>query len=148
MMHAPRSHIVLLAEDNEAARRIVTALLESAGHVVDHVSNGHDAIAAVQARRYDLVLMDVQLPALDGFETARHIRALHHASSRLPIVAITATKSTRESCIAAGMNDVIWKPCARAELFAVLDRWIVPPNASEDRSLGSLAADQDVACKS
>jgi signal transduction histidine kinase/CheY-like chemotaxis protein len=117
---------VLLAEDNRINQQIARAMLEGAGCAVTIASNGKVAVEQWLAHPYDLVLMDCQMPELDGFEATRQIRARETAEGvRVPIVALTANAMAgdRERCIAAGMDDYVSKPFTRAALTAVLDRW-------------------------
>jgi CheY-like chemotaxis protein len=122
-----RSLRVLLAEDNPVNQRLATVLLRKLGHQVTVVEDGQQALASVERDDYDLVLMDVQMPRVDGLEATRRIRA-GGASIRnpdVPIVAMTAMamKGDRERCLEAGMNDYISKPVDRKELSAALARW-------------------------
>jgi CheY-like chemotaxis protein len=116
---------VLLAEDDPINREVAIALLELAGQQVDVAVDGEQAVAKVATQRYDLVLMDMQMPRLDGLQAARRIRALPGAAT-LPIVALTANAfaEDRERCLAAGMNDFVAKPLDMGELYAVLLRWM------------------------
>jgi signal transduction histidine kinase/DNA-binding NarL/FixJ family response regulator len=116
---------ILLAEDVEINREIATAVLRGAGHEVDSVSDGAEAISAVQSKRYDLVIMDVQMPTMDGVTATRHIRALDAPVRHIPILAMTANVYAEQiaSFMNAGMNDHIGKPFKRDELLAAVDRW-------------------------
>ncbi|MGZ6792419.1 MAG: response regulator, partial [Mycobacteriales bacterium] len=115
---------VLLAEDNVVNQKVATLILHRLGQQPDVVSNGQEALEAVQARPYDLVLMDVQMPVVDGLEATRRIRA-EVAPERQPrIVAMTANAlvEDREACFAAGMDDYLAKPVRSDELAAALVR--------------------------
>jgi PAS domain S-box-containing protein len=115
---------LLLAEDNAVNQRLAVSLLEKRGHHVVVVGNGKDAIAALDRDRFDAVLMDVQMPEMDGFEAAAAIRAREDASGgHTPIVAMTAhaLKGDRERCLKAGMDAYIAKPLRSNELFGILD---------------------------
>ncbi len=120
----PGAH-VLLAEDNALNQEVAVALLDAVGVTVDVVSDGRAAVAAVAARAYDLILMDVQMPDLDGLEATRRIRAGAHGAD-VPIVALTANAfaEDREECLAAGMNDHVTKPVEPELLYDMLDRWL------------------------
>ena len=121
---------VLLAEDNVVNQEVATELLRSAGLEVDVVGDGAEAIEKVRARPYDLVLMDVQMPEVDGLQAARMVRTLRNGRT-VPIIAMTANAfgEDREHCLAAGMNDHIAKPVDPDLLYATLLRWI-PARAS------------------
>jgi PAS domain S-box-containing protein len=122
---AARALTILLAEDKPINQRLAIALLTKAGHRVEAVDNGAKAVRAVRERTYDLVLMDIQMPELDGLEAARQIRALPGAAARTPIVAMTANAMAgdREKYLAAGMDDYLSKPIDMALLSAVIERF-------------------------
>jgi CheY-like chemotaxis protein len=118
---------VLLAEDNLVNRRLVTAILEKYGHVVDTVDDGRTAVEAVCTGEYDLVLMDLQMPEMDGLEATAAIRSAELGSGRhLPIVALTAhaMKGDREACLAAGMDAYLAKPIRAPELLGTIEQLI------------------------
>ncbi|MCJ2035672.1 PAS domain S-box protein [Methylobacterium sp. J-068] len=123
---ARRPGHLLLVEDNRINQELARAVLELGGHTVDVVPDGAAAIRAVEEGGYDLVLMDVQMPGMDGMTATRHIRKLGTAAATLPILAMTANvlpdqvRMFRE----AGMNDHVGKPFDRAELYRVIDRWL------------------------
>ncbi|MFN3078098.1 MAG: response regulator, partial [Alphaproteobacteria bacterium] len=112
---------VLLVEDNEINQQVARELLEEEGITVQIAANGQEAVDAVSSARFDVVLMDVQMPVMDGYEASRTIRADARFAS-LPILAMTANAMTgdREKCIDAGMNDHISKPIHPPTLFATL----------------------------
>ncbi|MBF0160105.1 MAG: response regulator [Magnetococcales bacterium] len=116
---------VLLVEDNEINQEIATALLTDVGCVVEWASDGAVAVTKVQQQSYDIVLMDMQMPVMDGLTATRTIRQLPQYA-RLPIVAMTANamQVDRERCMAAGMNDHIAKPIDPEELWSKLLHWI------------------------
>ena len=116
---------ILVAEDVDVNREIARAILEAAGHVVDLVADGVEAVAAVRARRYGLVLMDVQMPGLDGLEATRRIRALPEPAGAVPIVGLTASALPGHAAALreAGMDDHIVKPLRRDDLCAAVARW-------------------------
>jgi PAS domain S-box-containing protein len=135
---ALRGARVLLAEDNFVNREIGIAMLQALGCTVDCAGNGREVIAEVSARSYDVILMDCQMPELDGFAATASIRSLESAGAlpcrnageqpvRLPIVALTANamRGDREQCLAAGMDDYLAKPFSQQQLREVLERWIV-----------------------
>ena len=115
---------ILLAEDNRTNRLVVGTILEKLGHTVHTVEDGRAAVEAVQRDRYDLVLMDVMMPEMDGYAACRAIRALPGAVSRLPIVALTANALPEDEAAAkaAGMSDFATKPITRARLQQIVAR--------------------------
>jgi CheY-like chemotaxis protein/HPt (histidine-containing phosphotransfer) domain-containing protein len=121
----PRSLRILLAEDNYVNQRVAFKLLNAWGHKVDIAANGLEALEAIRQHTYDLVLMDVQMPEMDGVEATRQIRQLKGASAHIPIVAMTANamQGDRERFLEAGMNDYLAKPIARDRLLAILQRY-------------------------
>lgn len=116
---------ILVAEDNDVLRTLVSKLLSRRGYRADLVCNGREAVAAVQSKHYDLVLMDMQMPQLDGISAARAIRSLSGPERNVPIVALTANAlvGQREICLAAGMNSFLTKPIQPEELYSELARW-------------------------
>ena len=116
---------VLVAEDNEINQRIALRILEKSGFAADVVGNGRLALEALKRGHYDLVLMDVQMPEMDGFEATAAIRKLDSAIREIPIIAMTANAMAgdRERCISAGMDDYISKPVSMALLSSTLERW-------------------------
>ena len=117
---------VLLAEDGAVNRQVAVDLLRKRGHRVEAVANGQEAVEAVQRDNYDLVLMDVHMPILDGLAATAAIRALPRPEhARVPIIALTAsaTPADRERCLAAGMDGFVTKPFRATELFRVVERY-------------------------
>jgi CheY-like chemotaxis protein/HPt (histidine-containing phosphotransfer) domain-containing protein len=133
---------ILLAEDNGINRQIVVSMLAKLGLTVDIARNGAEAVDAVQRSGYDLVLMDVQMPVLDGLEATRRIRALTGTGAGTPIIAMTAhaMNGDREKCLAAGMNDYVAKPIDPGGFVASVRRWLqtdatdAPENAGRPRA--------------
>ena len=113
---------ILVVEDNPVNQLVAVGLLESMGYDADTADDGVLALEALAAADYDLVLMDVQMPRLDGYATTREIRAREGAGVRLPVVAMTAAaiEGERERCLAAGMDDFLTKPVDPEALTAVL----------------------------
>ena len=126
-------HRLLLAEDNPVNQRVAVHMLNKLGYAVDVVDNGALAVAAVADGNYALVLMDCQMPEMDGFAATAAIRAVEAKSRHLPIVAMTANamQGDREQCLAAGMDDYIAKPIDVALLAALLAEWL-PSAAARD----------------
>jgi PAS domain S-box-containing protein len=122
--HARSALRILLAEDNAMNQKVALRLLERLGYRADVAANGLEAIEALERRPYDVVLMDVQMPELDGLDATRRICELWPAESRPYIVAMTANAlpEDREACLAAGMNDYVAKPIRTEELAAALKR--------------------------
>jgi CheY-like chemotaxis protein len=122
---------ILLVEDEPINRRIVQAMLNRLGLQTDCASNGQQALTAIAQHRYDLVLMDCQMPDMDGFEASRRLRQheQQQQTARLPIIAMTANArhGDREHCFAAGMDDYVSKPVDRTVLMQVLKRWLPSP---------------------
>ena len=135
--HARLQGHVLLAEDNAVNREVARAALESFGLRVSVAEDGLKALEAVSGERFDLVLMDCQMPEMDGFEATRRIRAAEasgaHDSRRLPIVAVTAgaVEGDRERCLVAGMDDYLTKPFRQTMLHAMLAKWLGDADAGE-----------------
>jgi len=117
---------ILVVEDNIINQKVAVGQLSVLGYESDVVSNGTDAIEAVRTRSYDLVLLDCQMPDIDGYDVARAIRQLGGATRRVPIVAMTAhtMEGEREKCLAAGMDDYLAKPVSTQRLSAALVRWL------------------------
>jgi two-component system, sensor histidine kinase and response regulator len=127
---AQRSLRVLVAEDNAVNRRLVEALLRKRGHTVVSVDNGRAAVAAVTEGGFDVVLMDVQMPEMDGLEATRTIRQLEiETRAHVPIIALTAhaMKGDRDICVAAGMDEYLSKPINAVELFSKIESLTAPP---------------------
>jgi len=121
--NGPRALHILLAEDNAVNRMLAVRFLEKAGHAVEVAENGSRALAMIQSHRFDLVLMDVQMPEMDGFEATAAIRNCElHTHAHIPIIAMTAhaMKGDRERCLQAGMDGYISKPINRNDLLAII----------------------------
>jgi CheY-like chemotaxis protein/HPt (histidine-containing phosphotransfer) domain-containing protein len=136
---------VLLAEDHKINQRLAVMLLHQASHDVDVAENGEQAVAAVLNSDYDIVLMDVQMPVLDGVEATKRIRALPPPKGIIPIVALTAhaMAGARDEYLAAGMDDYLSKPLEPAALFAALAR-LANPSATASSSQKTPPADTEL----
>jgi signal transduction histidine kinase/CheY-like chemotaxis protein len=136
---------VLLAEDNEVNQRVAVGLLERLGCRVDLAGTGEEAVERATRERYDLVLMDVDMPEMDGYSATRAIRAREAAGSdpeRAPIIAMTAhsMQGDRERCLAAGMDDYLAKPVSAAALARLMARWLGPAEIDDPAEPGFEAA--------
>ncbi|AVR96133.1 response regulator [Pseudoduganella armeniaca] len=132
---ARRRHKVLLAEDNPVNVEVASAMLESLGLDVARACNGEEALSAVRQGEFDLVLMDCQMPVMDGMAATAEIRRYEQQQGRarqLPVIAITANalQGDRETCLAAGMDDYLSKPFTQQNLADTLARWIALPRAA------------------
>ena len=125
---------ILVAEDNSTNREVALGMLRQFGLRADAVANGAEAISALESIPYDLVLIDMRMPVMDGIEAARQIRNPRSAvlDHDIPIIALTANamQSDRDSCLAAGMNDFVPKPILKAVLRAALNRWLPTGDAA------------------
>ncbi len=120
---------VLLAEDNKVNQRLAIRLLEKRGHHVTVADDGKAALAAYASQPFDIILMDVQMPEIDGLEATRTLRPREAPTGKhMPIIALTAhaMSGDRERCIAAGMDDYVTKPIQRAELYQKIDALLKP----------------------
>jgi two-component system sensor histidine kinase/response regulator len=115
---------ILLAEDNPVNQKVVLRLLEKLDYRVEAVADGNAAVAAWQTGKFDLIIMDCQMPQMDGYEATREIRRLEGGKGRIPIMALTAhaMKGDEEKCRAAGMDDYLPKPIDRLKLEICLER--------------------------
>ena len=125
---------VLLAEDNLVNQRLATRLLEKRGHRVTLAANGREALAALEKQAHDLVLMDVQMPEMDGLEATAMLRQGEKGSERhQPVIALTAhaMKGDQERCLAAGMDGYLTKPIRPQELDEILDKYVAIRRGSD-----------------
>lgn len=125
-MHPISRQHVLVAEDNAVNRRIAVLMLERLGYDVTSVQNGSEAVSAAASCIYDLILMDCQMPEMDGYRAAIEIRRGEEDGRRVPIVALTAhaMPGDRERCLDSGMDDYISKPYTLETLDATIRRWL------------------------
>ncbi len=128
---------VLVAEDNLINQKVALSLLSHLGYQAEVVQNGAEAVERLKQREYDVILMDCQMPVMDGFEATRAIRQAQCGLSRTPIIAVTANALTgeRERCLAAGMDDYLPKPVSRDALHNTIQRWLCRTLETEPRSL-------------
>ena len=143
---------ILLAEDNIINQKVAIKQLQKLGFAADAVNNGQEAVDALKTGFYDLVLMDCQMPVLDGYDATRRIREEEKAGGifagrRHGIIAMTANamKGDREDCLAAGMDDYVSKPIRPEELKTILQRWESVPlvNTEDPKAAGAFAGDTD-----
>jgi signal transduction histidine kinase/CheY-like chemotaxis protein len=146
----PLEGAILLAEDNLVNQEVARAMLSELGLQVEIASNGEEAVALANSRDFDLVLMDCQMPVMDGYRATAAIREHREGASKpLPIVALTANaiEGDRDKCLAVGMDDYLAKPYALADLEAVLARWLRPttkaPSPTSAEKGGAEAAGED-----
>ncbi len=134
---------ILLAEDYLTNQQVALNHLRRAGYTVDLAENGEEAVAAFARQVYDLILMDMQMPVMDGYEATRQIRRLegptyskHREARRVPIVALTANalKGDREKCLAAGADDYIPKPLKKHDLLTMIGKWVDASPAGTDNA--------------
>ena len=128
---------ILVAEDNKVNQKVIVSMLGKFQCRPDLAENGQEALDMLDQQSYDLVLMDCQMPVMDGYEATRILRGLEltQNSVRIPVVALTAHASDdeREKCLSAGMDDFMSKPIARPELAKILERWLGGTNSSETK---------------
>jgi PAS domain S-box-containing protein len=119
---------ILVADDNQINQLVARSMLEALGQNADFVENGLEAVIAAQSTQYDIILMDLSMPVLDGLEATRRIRSLGPRYEKTPILALTAHagQAQRSDCSKAGFNDVLTKPIPRSLLHATLARWQAP----------------------
>jgi CheY-like chemotaxis protein len=123
-----RATRVLIAEDNPVNQKLVCRFLEKAGIPFDLVTNGRLALDAVDSKKYSIVLMDIHMPEMDGYQATEQIRKLEaeRQAERLPIIALTASalKGDRDKCMAVGMDDYLTKPLNKQDLLQKVKRWV------------------------
>ena len=142
-MEGQRSLRILVVEDNPVNQIVAQRMLTREGHTVVVADNGRHALNALRQARFDVVLMDVQMPELNGYETTLALRERERQTGEhLPVIAMTANamEGDRERCLAAGMDDYVAKPVQRASLLAALDRACSQATSPLDVLIGELAS--------
>jgi CheY-like chemotaxis protein len=115
---------ILMAEDNAINQRVGKLILQRAGYDIDLVGDGNEALEAHRAKPYDLILMDCQMPTMDGFEASRQIRKLEQPQPVIIAVTANALVGERERCLNAGMDDYLSKPFQAEQLVSVVKKWV------------------------
>jgi CheY-like chemotaxis protein len=141
----PNGRRVLLVEDTAVNQTLATRLLEKRGYFVTLAANGREAVEGFEKNRFDLVLMDIQMPEMDGFEATAAIRALEQLSGEhVPIIAMTAhaLKGDKERCLAAGMDGYVSKPIHPRDLFSTIERLLA--NRDLERTDDAISVSQPV----
>ncbi len=133
---------ILVGDDNETYRTVTAAMLRKEGYEVELAVDGNTVVAALAAQEFDLVLLDISMPGLNGLNTARQIRALPPPRGYVPVLAVTAhaMPGDRERCLAAGMDDYLTKPVPPKDLLAMVRRWVRRRPSSGDPEADAAAA--------
>lgn len=124
---------ILMVEDNQINQRVGKLILQRAGFNIDLANDGREALEAHKSEPYDLILMDCQMPVMDGFEASRQIRSLDKHQPVIIAVTANALVGERERCLNAGMDDYLSKPFQAEQLVAVVKKWM----ASRDKVTGA-----------
>lgn len=136
----------LVVEDNMVNQRVIVQMIEKRGYKADVASNGLEALDLLSRTAYDVVLMDCQMPVMDGYEATREIRRLEGSNRHTTIVAVTANAMVgdREKCMAAGMDDYLSKPVKMEALEAMLNRWCADETENQAATRGASINENDV----
>jgi CheY-like chemotaxis protein len=132
-----------VAEDNAVNQQLIARLLEKRGHSVVLALNGREALEALEKQHFDIVLMDVQMPEMDGFEATKRIREKEQASGiHQPIIALTAHAMQRDEqrCLAGGMDGYVAKPIKLEELFSVIEKVVPGMNRRSDAKVPAVTS--------
>ncbi|MFM8821333.1 MAG: response regulator [Phenylobacterium sp.] len=121
---------VLFVEDNEMNRRILKGMLDVAGLNMDEAPEAETGLRMIEEHDYDLILMDLRMPGMDGLTAIRQIRARQDPKAKIPVIVVTADSSSsiREDCLAAGADEVVLKPVSMELLFDAIGRLVVSPD--------------------
>jgi len=137
--------MILLVEDNTMNQLVASKVLAKLGYEFEIANHGGEAVSAIQAGTYDAVLMDCQMPEMDGYEATGEIRRIEGTARHTPIIAMTAAamNGDRETCLAAGMDDYITKPVRPEAVASVLERWVAPPEPPSAAAEGSTPSEDE-----
>ncbi|MCW8877507.1 MAG: response regulator [Kangiellaceae bacterium] len=126
MYENPQSHKILVAEDDFANQRVASLFLKKLGYEVEIAENGHQAVELAESKPFQLILMDCQMPVMDGFEATKKIRASKGPNKDIPIIALTANVvcGVNGDCLSAGMNDILNKPVQLEQMKSMIEQWV------------------------
>ena len=138
---------ILLVEDNPANQKLATYILQDRGHLVEIAGDGQEAIYLTEQNRYDVILMDVQMPGMNGLEATAAIRKREDGGSRVPIIAMTAhaMKGDRERCLAAGMDGYLSKPVNAQEMIGLVESLARGVSARDAARRGNVQPGRNIA---
>jgi CheY-like chemotaxis protein len=139
---------ILMAEDNGINQRVGKLILQRAGFTIDLVADGNEALEAHRSNPYDVILMDCQMPVMDGFEACRHIRELGEPQPAIIAVTANALVGERDRCLGAGMDDYLSKPFQAEQLVGIVKKWVDNKLASYAGSAPGGDADKVISAKS